>query len=386
MWYLQTDTLGVLLAFALLWALGAYVLRKARPQARLTPFLALGGLALLYMTAKRLVLFYLAYTLCSWGLVALLRRLPKGRLRRVCFVGFSLLDILPLCWARLGPGLGLPVPIAALVGFSYNMLKAIDALYFVYYTDRSVGLLPYANFLLFFPVFTGGPILRYRDFYRCYEKPVPLTAKGAETAFRRMVRGLFKKLVVVTWLSLATGRLLALEARFPVSLALALVSYALLYCDMSGYADMAIAVGGLCGITVAENFKKPWTAASFTQLWRKWHVTLGDWIREHIFVVVTGKKLNRYISALIAFGTMVTMALWYEFTLPSVIQGAIMGALLALENLLGLSTVDKRRTRRGVYVLRCAVVTGLFAVNILFFTLPLDQLLRTLAGFVKFGR
>ena len=368
MWYLQTDTLGLLLAFTVLFAL----LRRPR-------FLFLGGLALLYATAPALAAFYVLYTALSWLLVRMLQRMPKGNFRRALFVTFCVLDVLPLCMVRLG----LPFPIAALIGFSYNMLKAIDALYYVYYTGRDVGFLPYANFLLFFPVFTGGPILRYRDFIKYYETPLPMTAALTETSIRRMIRGLFKKLVLVTWLGYATERLLALESHFYVSLALALVSYALLYCDMSGYADMAVAVGALCGVGVAENFKKPWTAASFTQLWRKWHVTLGDWIREHIFVVVTGKKLNRYISAAIAFFTLVIMGLWYEFTIPSIIQGAAMGALLALENLLGLSTVDKRHTKKWVYTLRCTVVTLIFSVNILFFTLPLEELLHALAGFFR---
>ena len=384
MWYLQTDTLGLLLAFTVLFALGACLLRKLRPAARLTPFLVLAGLALLYVTAPALAAFYVIYTALSWLLTLLLRKTPKGGFfRRALFVTFCVLDVLPLFWARLGSGLGLPVLAVALAGFSYNMLKAVDALYYAYYTGRDVGFLPYANFLLFFPVFTGGPILRYRDFIKYYEKPLPLTAALTETSVRRMIRGLFKKLVLVTWLGYATERLLALESHFYVSLALALVSYALLYCDMSGYADMAVAAGALCGVGVAENFKKPWTAASFTQLWRKWHVTLGDWIREHIFVVVAGKKLNKYISALIALCTMIVMALWYGFTPVYLLQGAAMGVLLALENLLGLSTVDKRKTKKWVYALRCAFVTVIFSADILCFTLTRDELLRALAGFFR---
>lgn len=68
------------------------------------------------------------------------------------------------------------------------------------------------------------------------------------------------------------------------------MSYLLLWLDMSGYADIAIAMGGMLGLKVPENFKKPLKAVSFTQFWRNWHVSLTDWIREHIFVVLNGKS------------------------------------------------------------------------------------------------
>ena len=165
--------------------------------------------------------------------------------------------------------------------------------------------------------------------------------------------------------------------------ALALLSYAILYVDLSGYSDIAIAVGSFMGIPVPENFKKPWTAARFTQFWRKWHVTLSDFIREHIFVVVNGKRLNRWISAGIGLLTMLVMSLWHEFSLMALCTGLYMGGLLALENVLGLTTVDKRRTPKALYVFRCLIVLGLFSINAMFFTMSGSQILWAIGGFFK---
>ena len=184
-------------------------------------------------------------------------------------------------------------------------------------------------------------------------------------------------------LTKALQRVLQMYAHFYVSGALALLSYAILYVDLSGYSDIAIAVGSFMGIPVPENFKKPWTAASFTQFWRKWHVTLSDFIREHIFVVVNGKRLNRWISAGIGLLTMLVMSLWHEFSLMALCTGLYMGGLLALENVLGLTTVDKRRTPKALYVFRCLIVLGLFSINAMFFTMSGSQILWAIGGFFK---
>ena len=174
-----------------------------------------------------------------------------------------------------------------------------------------------------------------------------------------------------------------MSSHFYVSGALAVLRYLILYVDLSGYSDIAIAVGTFMGIPVPENFKKPWQAASFTQFWRRWHVTLSDFIREHIFVVVNGKRLNKWISALIGLVTMLVMSLWHEFSLPALCTGLYMGGVLALENLTGLTTVDKRRTPKALYVFRCLVVFGLFAVNAMFFTMSGSQLLPAIRGFFR---
>ena len=152
--------------------------------------------------------------------------------------------------------------------------------------------------------------MRYRDFQRCMDSPAPITGERLVTNVKRLIRGYFKKVVVLSLVSILLSRLAALPGHVWLSVLVCLVSYLLLWLDMSGYADIAIALGGCMGFTVAENFKHPLRAASFTQFWRNWHVSLTDWIREHIFVVLNGRRLNRYQGALIGFGTMMVMNFW----------------------------------------------------------------------------
>ncbi|OUO39478.1 MBOAT family O-acyltransferase [Flavonifractor sp. An306] len=383
MWYLQADTLVWILGSTLLYGLAAAILHRVSPQRRLTPFLLLFDLGLLFFVSWQLALFYVGYTLVTYAMLRILKAAKGQGLRRILFVLFCALCAAPFFYARFALMLPFLPAIFTLVGFAYNMLKAIDGVFYVYYADKDIPLIAYANFLLFFPVLTSGPILRYRDFERDYLSPKPVTAQVTTDAVKRLIRGMFKKMVLVALLGLVLDRLLAARLCLPVSLALIVVSYFTLYFDLSGYSDIAIAVASFTGFSVAENFKNPLTAASFTQFWRKWHVTLSDWIREHIFVVVNGKRLGRPASAAIGMCTMLVMSMWHGFSVKNLVCGAFMGGLLALENLLNLTTADRRRMPEGIFRLRCLAVNFAFGINALSFSMDLGQMADVVKGLFR---
>ena len=381
MWYLTTNTLLLMVGFSALYAIAGALCRRFGPGWNLSPFLILFDLALLVYVSEKLAAFYLAYTAFSYLLIRLLRRAERGR--GALFAVFCLLDILPLLYVRSAAfGLALPMWVT-LIGFAYNMLKAVDGLYYVYFTKQEIPPLLYGNYLLFFPVITCGPIFRYRDFRAAYEHPAPVDAECVADCLKRAILGLFKKLALVTWLSAAMEYLLARGRHCYVSLLIIVVSYLTLYFDLSGYSDLAVAFSRLVGIPAPENFKKPWEAASFTQFWRKWHVSLSDWIREHIFVLLSGKRLGKYASAAIAFLTMLVMAAWHGFTRADLICGVFLGLLLAFENLTGLTTVNRRGANKWVTRLRCVCVGLLFGVNAMFYFLSPRQVLDVLGGLFR---
>lgn len=383
MWYLQVDTLAFILGSVLVYGVLAAVVGRIWPNRRLTPFLLVFDLALLVYVSRELAAFYVVYTLVTYAMLRLLKKVKGERARRALFVLFCLLCASPFLYARFALLLPVLPAVFTLVGFSYNMLKAIDAVFYVYYADKDIPLIAYANFLLFFPVMTSGPILRYRDFEQYYLKPRPVTAAVTTTAVKRIIWGMFQKMVLVAVISQVFTRLQELRLCLPVSLALIVVCYASLFFDLSGYSDIAIGVAAFTGFVVPENFKNPLSAASFTQFWRKWHVTLSDWIREHIFVVVNGKRLSKGMGAAIGMGTMVVMSLWHEFSIGSILNGVYMGSFLAIENLFGLSTVDKRRTPKWIFWGRCLLVAFFFGINALSFYMDAGQLFEVLKGLVR---
>lgn len=376
MWFLQTDTLLAVIAFSL--ALG--LLRKVLPGGAIAVISPLASLAVIAWISPSLAGFSLVYALGGLALAALLGAVPKGK--KLCFPLSCLLAVLPFVLSRAGDlGFSLTLPFET-VGLAFQMLKVMDVFYYVYYSGEGVKPGAYLGYLFYLPVFTAGPLLRYRDYLRAGERPLMLDVAELTQDVQRLIRGLFKKVVLcrlaVEAMTFLTGQTLCL----PLCLLIVAVSWLILYWDLSGYSDIAIALGRLGGLDIPENFKKPLLAPSFTQFWRSWHATLSDWIREHIYVVVARKKLSRPVSALIAFVTMVVMSLWHGFNLPYLLAGCYNGALLALENLLGLTTVSRKKTKKSVFFLRCLLVNFLFGLNTLVFTLPAGTVLAVLRGFL----
>ena len=381
MWYLQTDVLlRILIAtgsMILLSGLSRLVFKKDfGPK-----FLILADIAVIAYVSWQLALFSVGYTLITFIFARVLRPLKKTR--RFFFVLFSILCTVPFLYGRMTEFFPqLPV-IITFVGIAYHMLKAVDAMYFVYYADMKIPFLVYVNYMLFFPTFTSGPIFRYRDFNKVFNKPVPLTADRFILCVKRFIKGMFKKMVVLYFVSTFFNFLVGSEKHWYISLLIVVFSYLFLFFDLSGYSDIAIAVGSVMGYTVPENFRKPWAAASFTQFWRNWHITLSDWVREHIFVVLNGKRLGRLASAGMGFIVMFVMEMWHGFTLPYIIGGVYNGLCLGLENLFGLTTADKRRMNKAVYIMRCIAVNALFAFNTLLMTVNTEQFIEIIKGFIR---
>lgn len=371
MWFLRTDTLFLIILVCLLTAL----LRRGNiPLRWLLPVME--AVVLVYISLP-LAIFSLIYTAAVWLLTAALYKWKRGA--GFFMVLCCLLAVLPLFIVRLEL-FALPF---ALIGFAFNMFKAIDALYYVYYGKERVSFPVFLNYMFFLPVFTAGPVFRYREFLQGFTNPSPLTAEIMRESVLRVIRGLFKKVVLVSLATQLFTHLRGLEGRWFLSLAMTILSYAILYLDLSGYSDAAIALSAVCGVKAPENFKKPWLAPTYTQFWRSWHASVSDFIREHIYVVVSKKKLNRFHSGLIGLAVMAVMAMWHEFNLVYFYAGLYNGVILMLENFWRQTTVNRRKTRLPAFILRCVLTNMLFALNTLVFTLPPDEILPVLRGFFR---
>lgn len=380
MWFLQIKILAVLLACSL--ALGILLrLTEGRRRFRsvLLRLIPLADIGVILYVSEKLAVFYVGYLLVTFVFLLLLRKHRKGWL----FALLCAACVVPLAYSRAAAQwTQLPMYGLTMVGIAYNMLKAIDALYYTYYTDERIGFFDYASYLLFFPVITAGPVFRYRDFSTQLRTLSGIDIDGLVYGVKRIIAGLFSKMV----LSAAAAELLKIltyrEPRIWISLAIPIVSYLVLFFDMAGYASVAIGLSAFMGIKAPENFKAPWKAASFTQFWRNWHITVSDWIREHVYVVFSKKRLNRWQNAGLALVVMVVMSLWHGSSVLFVVDGVLLGLLLALENLLGLTTV-KRKANRFYRFFRCVVVNYLFALNTMLFTLSWPQIVQVFGGFLK---
>ena len=284
-------------------------------------------------------------------IVAAIDRLTRRRSRRRVLTGCSLLLIaifavlntaapatqLSRLWRTLT---GQDPAVASLVdlswlGFSYVAFRLIHTL-----RDRQTGILPvlslreYVTYVIFAPSFVSGPIDRAERFvtdYRALPALRGLEASRFMTGGTRIAIGLLKKFVIAD--SLALGLSLsaqnAAQTQSTLWLWVLLYGYALrLYFDFSGYTDIAIGLGILFGITLPENFKRPYLKTTLTAFWQSWHMTLSNWARFYVFTPFSRWMLMRrhrpsstLIVLIAQLATMTTIGLWHGVTWNFLVWG-----------------------------------------------------------------
>ena len=371
MWFLDVNILLLLIAAGFAIMLLRVINQNSKIKLPINYIIMLSTLVILYSIDKKLLFFYIFYILITYWLNIVL--LKVKRYRKELFFLFSILAIVPFLLGKFDS-------IFAILGMAYIIFKVIDSFYHTYYGEQKIDFLTYVNFILFLPVFTSGPIHRYREFESSMKSPIKPSLENVSFAVRRIIRGFFKKLVLVALVTIPFAHLQELSPNWSISILLLILSYLLIYYDLSGYSDIAIGIGALWGIKVPENFKQPWNAPTMTQFWRAWHVSLSDNIREHIYIVMVKKKITKFQGGLIGLMTMVIMSMWHGFNVPYLLAGIYLGLILFIENIFSITTLNKRTTNALHFRIRCIITNFLFAINSLVFTLPHDRVLPVIKG------
>ncbi|HYE81359.1 MAG TPA: MBOAT family O-acyltransferase [Clostridia bacterium] len=384
MWYLDIDNILILAGFIVLLAIFDWFASGRVILARQLLLLGL-FMGFLWLYSKELAVFYICYIISGFLFCTAIAHLKHPFKKPLFLLGILFNLSVFLSFRFLGiKSVEMSAYLTIMtIGLAYNMLKAIDALYMAYFADVRINLLKYAVYILFIPTFTSGPILRYRDFEKDLTSPLPLDSSSVENSIQRLILGLFKKIVLVELLLLIYNQLLAGELDWKKSTYAVITYYVLLYLDFSGYTDIAIGFGRLMGFRVPENFKRPFRSPTLTQFWRNWHATLGDWFRDHIFILMARKSRSRLISGFSAFAVMVFIGLWHGLQPLFILWGLYHGILLFLENILNLSVFNRNKLHTVNYYLRCLLVNILVAFGTIFFSSDLQTVLKILKGFIK---
>ncbi len=194
----------------------------------------------------------------------------------------------------------------------------------------------YLYFLSFFPKLMMGPIVRAADFIPQIRKPVWLNSEDVTKGLFLILTGCFKKVVISDYLSthLVNGvfddplRYSGLECL------MAVYGYALvIYCDFSGYSDMAIGIAKWMGIDVNINFNAPYQSKSITEFWRRWHISLSSWLRDYLYISMGGNRKGKFRTYFNLFVTMVIGGFWHGASWNFIFWGAAHGIILAIEKL-----------------------------------------------------
>lgn len=346
------------------------------------------SLCFLLLFSKKLVVFYAAFTIINYfGFVYLCRTTIWRKATFIFGIAANIVGVfLGVRFFVMGIFSSPLFDAIIYLGLIYNVLKVIDSYYFAYFFGKEgeVPAIDYANYLLFIPTFTSGPILKFRDFMADSKKSYTVDAKLFEDSIKRIILGLFKKIVVVTWMTGIFDNVLKHELHTWESLFLLIWFYALIYFDFSGYSDMAIGFGRLMGYTMPENFKKPLFSPSMTQFWRNWHVTLGDFFRDHIFMFFSRKTPSTGLTASLSILIMVLMGLWHGFTWLYFLYGLYHGIIIAIENIFKLTTVNKKKVSKAYFYFRCFITQALVTFSVIIYSSNYDTVLRIYKGLLHF--
>jgi len=233
------------------------------------------------------------------------------------------------------------------VGLSFYIFRAISYNADVYSgkIDACKSILDFFIYVVFFPYLLAGPIVRAGDFLSQLKEG---GAKRIENFYENLsliLLGMFKKLVVSSYLALSlTDDVFAVpQNHSSLILLLAVFAYSLvIYFDFSGYSDMAVGFAGMLGFRLPVNFDLPYLSLNLRDFWRRWHMTLSYWVRDYIYIPLGGNRkgqLRKYLNLMTA---MLAIGFWHGANLHFVLWGAIHGIGLGITHfLLGLKNKTK---------------------------------------------
>ena len=236
--------------------------------------------------------------------------------------------------------LSLPLPlltIALPVGISFFTFQAIS--YVVDVKRRLIAPSPVVDlaiYLSFFPHLIAGPIVRAREFLPQLESPRDPRDIPGGVAMWLIALGLIKKVAIADFLAreVVDPVFAVPEAYAAPDVIFATYAYAAqIYCDFSGYTDMAIGLALLMGFVFPNNFDRPYRAKSFREFWRRWHITLSRFLRDFLYIPLGGNRKGRWMTVRNIMITMLLGGLWHGANWTFVIWGGIHGAAQAVEHL-----------------------------------------------------
>ena len=227
--------------------------------------------------------------------------------------------------------------IALPIGISFFTFQAISYIVDVYRkdTEYSKSVVNVALYIAFFPQLIAGPIVKYRDINKQIEKRKVNWVKVSD-GFKRFIYGLAKKVLISNVLGLCVDTIYSNDLSFidyKVAWIGALAYTFQIYYDFSGYSDMAIGLGKMFGFDILENFDYPYVSKSISEFWRRWHISLGSWFREYLYIPLGGNRkgeIRTYINLCIVF---FLTGLWHGANLTFVFWGLYHGFFRIIERL-----------------------------------------------------
>lgn len=239
------------------------------------------------------------------------------------------------------------------IGISFYTFQIISYLVDVYRKDvpAQKNIISMAAYVAMFPQLIAGPIVRYKEVSEQL-KERRTTWEMAEAGITRFIIGLSKKILIANELGELCNLFRDSQDKSVLFYWLYAVAFMLhIYFDFSGYSDMAIGLGKIFGFTFPENFNYPYIAGSITDFWRRWHMTLGSWFRDYLYIPLGGNRVSKIKWFRNIFVVWMFTGIWHGAAWNFLFWGLYFAVLLVIEKKWLLKPLGKSKWFKHVYLL-----------------------------------
>jgi alginate O-acetyltransferase complex protein AlgI len=317
-------------------------------------------------TGLPLVLAFAAAGLAAW-----IMRVPPER-RRLRLLASVAALLMPLVFFKYTNFLWLQIvaPLAAMIGFQSGGrlidlglplgISFVTFTLIAYVVDTATGTFPHqpkpkwlVGYALFFPHIIAGPILRPHELIPQLQKGMPLRRRNLLPGLALFASGMVKKMIFADQLGPAVNAVYAHPSGHTLpEFLLAVYGFSVqIYCDFSGYTDMALGTAQILGVRLPNNFFRPYLARSITLFWRHWHRTLSYWLRDYVYIPLGGNRDGQAATVRNIIATMAIGGLWHGANWTFLIWGVLHGVAVALNHLADRKLPRSLRLPRWLAVL-----------------------------------
>jgi len=280
---------------------------------------------------------------------------------------------------------GLSVPLLKLalpIGISFYTFQILSYTIDVYRKNVAAqkNIITLAAYVSLFPQLIAGPIVRYSDIEAQLIKREHTVEKIAH-GLRRFILGLGKKILIANSLGELCDVFRASGDKSVAFYWLYAIAFCLhIYFDFSGYSDMAIGLGKIFGFDFLENFNYPYISASISEFWRRWHMSLGSWFRDYVYIPLGGNRVSKsrwFLNVLVIW---FLTGFWHGASWNFIVWGLYFALFLLLEKLFLQKLLNKTKVLRHVYVLFFVMISF-----VIFNAVDLSQAVSDIGGLFGIG-
>lgn len=251
------------------------------------------------------------------------------------------------------------------VGISFYTFQSMSYTIDVYrkHINCEKSFVKLALYIAFFPQLVAGPIVKAKDFIPQLYEDRNINWSGIKEGIQIFVFGLFKKIVIADNISVCVDAVFGAPQNYhAISVIMGVIGYSIqIYCDFSGYSDMAIGCAKSLGYDLNRNFNMPYIAKNISVFWKRWHISLSTWLQEYLYISLGGNRKGKVKTYINLFLTMLIGGLWHGAAWTFVVWGAFHGIALCIHKLwMNLTGHDKNYKGTIIGNICSVVLTYLF--------------------------